>query len=74
MKASQIKAFAKEQGYSDAKYLNKWRGYDVYEPICGDGEDVSFIGLPYVILVKGEEIRMSTEEEAFAHIDDTNAG
>lgn len=24
--------FAKEQGYDNALYIGKWKGYDVYEP------------------------------------------
>ena len=72
MNIKQVKAFAKEQGYKDVKYIDKWRGFDVYEPIYSDTEDIAYIGLPYVILVKGDNIRMSTEEEAFAFLDDTN--
>ena len=57
-----ILKFAITQGYETAEYLCKWRGYDVYEPVFIKGE-ISCIGQPFMILVKGDEIRMSTEEE-----------
>lgn len=57
-----IKEFAKNQGYDEAIYLKDWKGYECYEPISGD--DITYTGLPLVILVKGDEIRMSTPEEA----------
>lgn len=65
-----IKQFAKEQGYDDAVYLNKWRGYDCYEPVF-DGEGVSYVGLPYIILVKGPVIRLSTIDESFEQMSET---
>ena len=51
-------------------YAGKWKGYDVYnliynKPVC--------LGLPCVILVRGEEVRTSTVEEAFDYMDDTMA-
>lgn len=68
MKLNDVIEFAKKHGYDDAKFLSKWKGYDVYEPIF-DGEDDRYVGLPYVILVKGDEIRLSTPKEAFDFID-----
>lgn len=61
-----INNFAKGKGYYGAEYLKKWNGYECYEPTMdnADGEPAC-IGLPLVILVKGETIRMSTIEEAF---------
>ena len=61
--------FAKEQGYDNASYLGEWDGYKVYEPTF-DGDDVLFIGVPLVILVKNEVIKMSTVEEAFQVMDE----
>lgn len=58
-----VNAFAKEHGYEKAEYLKDWNGYKCYEPIMNETE-TSFIGLPLVILVKNDEIRMSTSEEA----------
>ena len=59
MKMETIISFAKQQGYDNAIYLGKWKGYDAYEPVF-DGADVSFVGLPYIILAKGDTVRMST--------------
>lgn len=63
MDIKKVKAFAKEQGYDDVLPLGKWQGYDIYEPIF-NGADVAFVGLPLMVMVKGETIRMSTVEEA----------
>lgn len=71
MMLEKIIKFAKDNGYATAKKLNPWNGYEVYEPIMNDGE-ISFIGPPLIILVKGEEIRMSTPEEAYQRIEDTS--
>lgn len=67
-----VTAFAKAQGYDGALPFGTWRGYEVYEPIfAGESENDFFpIGPPFVILVQGETIRMSTEEEAFQRIDE----
>ena len=35
-----------------------------------DGADVSFVGLPFMILAKGDIVRMSTSEEAFEQLND----
>lgn len=67
MKLSEVKKFAIKQGYDDAVPLGKWKGYDTYEPIF-TGDEVSIIGVPLLILVKGETIRMSTIEEAFEQL------
>ena len=42
-----------------------WKGYEVFEPyysrsVC--------IGLPYVVLKKGDEVRMSTDEESLEYL------
>ena len=60
----EVITFAKAQGYDDASYIGKWKEYEVYEPVYS-GDDVSFVGVPLLILVKGDSIRMSTVEEAF---------
>ena len=71
MTNAQVKAYAKSQGYEGAEYLGKWRGYDVYNPnIAGASEtNPAIVGLPLIILVKGDKIRMSTPDEAFAYLD-----
>lgn len=58
-----VKQFAQIQGYKEAVFLKKRKGYKCYEPIMQE-EVVSYIGLPLVIMEKGAEIRMSTPEEA----------
>lgn len=63
-------AFAKKNGYETAKKLNNWNGYECYEPIM-DSKKESAVGPPLLILVKGESIRMSTPDEAFKQMDDT---
>lgn len=70
MKKSEIVAFAKENGYDGIAPLGRWRDYDAYEPTIGSKSDTSlaFVGPPLMILVKGEEIRMSTVEEAYEQI------
>ncbi len=65
MKQERINAFAKEQGYSGAEYLCEWHGYSCYEPYfdSDDSTEIQYVGLPLVIMVKGNEIRMSTADE-----------
>lgn len=71
MNQFEIDKFAKEQGYEKAEYLCEWRGYKCYEPIM-DEEEISFVGLPLLILVDdNDNIRMSTPEEAMQQIDET---
>ncbi len=65
-----VEAFAKKQGYETVNPLEPWRGYDVYEPVENDGE-IAYIGTPMIILVKGNEIRMSTLEEAYQQLKET---
>lgn len=67
MRLDEVIAFARAQGYESAEGLGRWRGYDAYEPIPHGDEQV-FTGPPLMILVKGEDARMSTPEEAYAQI------
>ncbi|KAF5046753.1 hypothetical protein DSECCO2_467550 [anaerobic digester metagenome] len=71
MNQMEIRKYALSQGYIGALPLGKWRGYDAYEPIVNE-EGTAFIGPPLMILVKGDEIRMSTVEEAFQQIEEMN--
>lgn len=65
-----VDKFAQEHGYKGAKYIGVWKNYKVYEPYIDD-KQVSFAGLPLVILVnEKDEIRMSTSDEAMATLDD----
>ena len=61
-----VKQFAIKQGYKDIKKLENWNGYEIYEPIMGED---AIIGIPLVIMVKGNNIRMSSIEEAFRYMD-----
>ena len=59
-----IKQFAIAQGYEDIrKSRKKYKNYEVYEPLWSDSNEC-IVGLPLVILVQGENIRMSTADEA----------
>ena len=69
MTLKQVVSFARERGCETAEYQGQWRGYDVYDRVF-EGEETVIVGLPYIILVKGDEIRMSTEDEAFQYIDE----
>ena len=55
-----------ELNADDCKFSTVWKGYEVYipvylKPVC--------IGLPYVILVKGNNVRLSTDKEAMEFLD-----
>lgn len=71
MKKEKIIKFAKDNGYDGVLPLGKWKEYDAYEPTFADTKEdsLSYVGPPLMILVKGEEIRMSTVEEAYEQID-----
>lgn len=73
MKKKKILQFAKDNGYDGILPLGKWREYDAYEPTFAETkeEPLSFVGPPLMILVKGDEIRMSTVEEAYEQIAET---
>lgn len=64
MDEMKIKQYAHDQGYDDIRKSPKhYKGNDVYIPKIDDG---LFVGLPLVILVQGENIRMSTADEALS--------
>jgi hypothetical protein len=69
---SEITAFAqrqKEKGrYTGAEYFCEWRGYQVYEPIGR-----TWLRPKDRILVHGEAMRWTTEEEAFDFINEMGA-
>lgn len=71
MTKEKILNFAKEKGYDNVEYAGKWRGYEVYKPGVdyGTEKEPAIIGLPLIILVKGNEIKLSTVDEAFAYLD-----
>jgi len=59
MNISGVLAFAKEQGYVDAEPRGNWNGYDVFKPVSERDNTGLTVGLPYVILAKGDEVRIS---------------
>jgi hypothetical protein len=69
MDEKEILKFAKQEGYEDISYIGKWREFEVYEPLF-NFEDVSYVGLPFIILVTQDEIRMSTPEESLEQINE----
>jgi hypothetical protein len=64
--------YAKGQGYDGAVYSGKWGEYTVYAPTLEDRK-IAYVGMPLVILVRGEEIRMSTDEESLELLDYGNS-
>ena len=74
MDKKKVLAFAKKQGYDDVRHIGKWREFEAWEPFMkSDDDGFPCIGLPLLILVKGDKIRMSTEEEAFAQLEEAVA-
>jgi len=65
----EVIAFARNEGYNSAVYVCKWRGYDVYKPTFNNGL-INIVGIPVKILVRDNEIRMSTEKETFEYLDE----
>lgn len=69
MDIKKIIKFAEESGYTGAIYHGEWHGYSCYEPTFAD-EGTFFVGLPLFIMVKDDEIRMSTPEEAMKRLEE----
>ena len=76
MNKEKIIEFAKQNGYDGVFPLGKWKGYDAYEPTFdfSSEKEPALVGPPLMILVKGDEIRMSTVEEAFEQIRESGSG
>jgi hypothetical protein len=65
----QAQKIARASIYDDAKYIGKWNGYEVYEPIFTDDKE-HYIGFPQYILVKGETLRWTKDHtESIAIMD-----
>lgn len=71
MSKKEITAFAKKNGYDGVLPLGKFKDYDAYEPIFDNAteEEPVFTGPPLMILVKDDQIRMSTVEEAYEQLE-----
>ena len=65
----EVLEYAKKMDYESVKFRFKWKGYNVYEPIYS--EELSYIGLPLMILEKDGKIRMTNPDEAFEILDIT---
>jgi len=72
MDIERIRQFAIKSGFDDVEYVWNWQGYEVYNPVLDleDGQEPPMIGLPHVILVRGDEIRWSIGDESLAHLHD----
>lgn len=69
MTTQDILTFGKNMGYDDLERVDNRRGFEVYQPVY-PGKDIVYAGLPFVILVKDDEIRLSTPEEALDRMQD----
>lgn len=69
MEEGKIKKFAQESIYETVERIGLWNGYDVYEPGFNSDEP-RFIGFPQFILVKGNSIRWSKDEDESRRIMD----
>lgn len=63
MREGEILQFAQKIGYDGFQFHCKWNSWDCYEPIMNANE-VSYVGYLLVVMVKGDEIRVSTDEES----------
>lgn len=64
MDRSEILEFAKAYDYENIRDMNMhYKNYEVYEP-CFALDKIAYVGLPLFILVRGDDIRMSTRKEA----------
>ena len=60
-----IKSAIRALGASRYKKVKPWNGYDVYEPIY---TEMAYRGLSYVVLVKDDEVRLSTTDETIEYL------
>ena len=61
--------FAEGEGYDGAKKMPyKYKGMEVYEPYF-NGKGPHIVGFPLVILAKGDDARMSTQDESLEVLD-----
>ena len=54
--------FARSNNYETIEYLGQYKNYYAYNPILKE-DDLTFTGLPYVILVNDNEVRLSDYNE-----------
>ena len=68
---SNVLAFARKNGYETVEFCGHWNGYTCYEPLLTTSPLCAHVGLPLTILVKSNEIRMSTASEALEIVKET---
>ena len=68
MDEEKILEYFKPNGYNYIEYIGEWKQYKVYA-LIRDKDATSFVGFPFVGLVEGEKIRISTREESLEIID-----
>lgn len=50
---------------SSYKRGKDWNGYEVYEPVY---KEFAYTGLPLVVLVKDDEVKLSSPDEAISYL------
>lgn len=60
-----IKQLLNQLSADKAEKGKEWKGYEVYVPVYSQP---ALVGLPLVILVKGNEQRISTPEESLEYL------
>ena len=60
-----IKLAIRALGANRYKKVKPWKGYEVYKPVY---TEFAFRGHPYVVLVKGDRVRLSTPEESIEYL------
>lgn len=60
-----IKLAIRALGANRYKKVKPWNGYDVYEPVY---TEMAYRGLSYVVLVKDDEVRLSTTDETIEYL------
>lgn len=61
MEQQEVLKFAQKSIFDTVKKLGKWRDYEVWEPGFKDAQP-RYIGFPQFILVKGNSIRWSKDD------------
>lgn len=57
--------FSIKIGYGPVHFLGEWNDYNVWEPDSYIGDIPQYIGVPFVILEKENELRVSNIDESY---------
>ena len=60
-----VQELVEELGATEYKKGISWKGYEVFEPVF---KQVAIIGYPFVVLRKGEDVRLSTPKESIEYL------